>query len=129
MNTFNKIGMVAIVVSFLLFLSAYYYHQQSGVHDLRYSKIVATVTSQLSNDPPISNPQFSSSGYVFTEERGILVAMIASVLLCIIAVVLNIIGHWRFGNNQSFLPLNFSALIIAVWVSFTIFQLGLHTYA
>lgn len=128
MNTFNKISICLIVISFFLFLSAYYYHQQSSKHNLRYSNAVAEITSQLSNKVGPPEAQLTSKGYVLTEERGILVLMVFSVTLCVIAIGISFVGYKRLGSDHFLLPLNFSALVIMVWEASALFQIGLHTY-
>lgn len=128
MSIYNKLSVLVIAISLFLFLSAYYYHQQAERHSLQYSKAFAAVTSKFFLAPTDSEPQMSSKGYVFTEERGILFVMILSVFLCVISVVLNYIGYMRSGSTQFHLPLNFASVILAVWICVTVFQVGLNTY-
>ncbi len=129
MNTLNRFSAALILVSFFMFITVNIYHQRTVDNQLKYSKIIASITSTLTPNPERTDPSFTSKGYVLTEERGILITMLFSVVLLCIAVVLNYIGQHKFGKNRVHLPLSFSAVLIAIMILTTIKNVGLLNYA
>ncbi len=129
MNTFNRFSAALILVSFFMFITTNIYHQRTVDNQLKFSKIIASITSTLTPNSERTDSSFTSKGYVLTEERGILITMLFCVFLLFVAVVLNYIGQNKFGKNKAHLPLSFSAVLIAVMILTTIKNVGLFNYA
>ena len=129
MNKLNQFSVSLVVVSFVLFLSAYFYHKHAEHNELKYSKIITSITSSVLPKPKNNGPQFTSGDYVFTEERGILITMLFCVFLLFVSVVLNFIDQKKYGKNRIQLPLTFSAFLVGVMIIVTINHVGLFYYA
>lgn len=131
MNKFNMFSATLVSISLLLFFSSYFYHQHTLGDEIKYSKIITSITSTLIANPDSvrAEPSLTSESYTVTEERGILIAMLFCVFLLVASVILNFIGHRRFGENRVHLPLSFSAVLIAIMIFVTINKIGLYIYA
>ncbi len=129
MNILNRFSFALILIALFAFLNANIYHQHTVDNQLKYSRIIASITSTLTPNPDTNGASFTTKGYVLTEERGILITMISCVVLLFISVVLNFIGQLKFGKNKVHLPLSFSAVLIAIMIFDTIMRVGLFNYA
>ncbi len=131
MNKLNMFSATLVSISLLLFFSSYFYHQHTLGKEVKYSKTITSITSTLTanHDSIRAEPSLTSKSYTVTEERGILIVMLFCVFLLVASVILNFIGHRRFGENRIHLPLSFSAVLIAIMIFVAINKIGLHIYA
>jgi hypothetical protein len=129
MTKLNTFSLVLIISAFLIFLGAYYYHQKTYRHDLSYASLIANVSSTLSPKEKLITPVITSKGYVITEERGLLIAMLSSTLLLTISLGLVLLSKKMHGGNKAHLPLAFTSALIIILIINTTYKIGLFNYA
>ncbi len=129
MNKTNLISLILIIISFLLFLNAYYYHQQVYRHKLGYAKTISTITSTFRFSKKLPQTTMASSGYVITEGRSILITMLASILLLVLSCIFVFTSRIKHGKDNNHLRLVFTALLISVCILYTMKLTGLFYYA
>ncbi len=102
-----------------------YYHQQVHRHDLGYAEMITTVTSAFSTSKKTFEPSMTSSEYVITENRSILITMLTSVVLLVLSLVLVFVSRMKYGKNQYHARLVFTALLMSVCILYTVKLSGL----
>jgi hypothetical protein len=64
-----------------------------------YAEMITTVTSVFSTSKKIFEPSMTSSGYVITENRSILITMLASVVLLALPLVVVFVSRMKYGKK------------------------------
>lgn len=127
LSGYNKLSLAITVTAFFLFIFAWYFYL-GPVEDFRYAKPIAKVMSFLSGTDRLEQPELVSGGYVLTKQRSVYFSMLFFIFLCMVAIALNVYGAKRTGATKLQMQLNFSAILVAWLISFTVYQSGMYKY-
>lgn len=129
MTTSNTFAFIILIATLFLYFDSYYYQARSDLHDMRYAKIVAGVTSILTDEKHANGPVMSASGYVITEDAGVRIFQLTLLFFPILSICAVWLGRKKYGKSKLDFKITFASVVIFFGIVLAIYRSGALNHA